>query len=76
MADLELRLHRTFKWVRAPYGPGEAPTYGGPPRPLVLEHTDTLQFRQGGEWRDVPVVEAERPVKPEERDRFGRLRRC
>ena len=74
MADFELRLHRTFKWVRAPLGPGEAPLYGGPPRPLVLEHTDTMQFRHAcGEWRDVPVVEAERPPEPE-RDRFGRPR--
>ncbi len=73
MADFELRLHRTFKWVRAPYGPGEVPTYGGPPRPRVLEHTDTLQFRQdGGEWQDVPVVEAEKPPEPERRGRFGR----
>jgi hypothetical protein len=72
MADLELRLHRTFKWVCAPYGPGEAPRYGGPPRPLVLEHTDTLQYRHGGEWQDVPVVEAEKPPEPERRDRFGR----
>jgi hypothetical protein len=73
MADLELRLHRTFKWARAPYGPGEAPRFGGPPRPLVLEHTDTLQFKVAdGDWRDVPVIEADRPPEPEKRDRFGR----
>lgn len=71
MPELELRLHRTFKWVRAPYGPGEEVRYGGPPRPWVLDHTDTLQSRQaGGEWQDVPVVEAEKPPKPEQGRRW------
>jgi hypothetical protein len=73
MSDLELRLHRTFKWGRLPYGPGEQVNYGGPPRPLVLEHHDTLQCRcDGGDWQDVPVVEAEKPPEPERRDRYGR----
>jgi hypothetical protein len=63
---VELRIHRTFAWTRAPYGPGEPVTYGGPPRPFVLEHTDTLQLRSGdGNWAVVPVVEGERPPKPE-----------
>jgi len=71
---IELRLHRTFTWVRAPRDAGEPATYGGPPRPWVLAHTDTLQFRADGtDWRDVPVVEGEKPEKPEH-GRFGRAR--
>lgn len=70
---MDLRIYRAFEWVRAPYGPGKAPTFGGPPRPLVLEPTDTLQFRSdGGEWQNVPIYEAERPPPPERKDQWRR----
>lgn len=69
--SFELRIHRTFSWAAAPYSPGEPVTYGGPPRPLYAKPTDALQFRQdGGDWQDVPVVEAEKPPKPDQRRRW------
>jgi hypothetical protein len=66
---IELRIHRTFQWERLkPDGPF---LIGGPPPPLTLVATDTLQCcTDGTNWVDVPVVEAEKPPHPEPRNRF------
>jgi hypothetical protein len=61
MADPELRVFRTFKWVRDPH---QEVRYGGPPPHMLLVHTDELQKLVDGEWVPVPVVEADKPPHP------------
>lgn len=67
---MSIRIHRTFEW-KIPKQTGEI-RYGGTPPRTTLHSTDTLQFLDGEEWVDVPIVEAERPERPEQLDVYGR----
>lgn len=61
--SIELRIHRTKKWVGRMTG-----LIGGPPA-YDLETTDTLQYRvvgTNGEWSNVNVHEEQTPPYPEQ----------
>ena len=65
---MELRIFRTFDWVIAV--PASEVLLGGR-NPMKLKHADELQWRPVtgfGEWRTVPIVEADKPEHPDEKD--------
>lgn len=65
---MELRIFRTFEWVVAV--PLSEVRLGGR-NSMKLKHTDELQWRSVtgfGEWLAVPIVEADKPEHPDEKE--------
>lgn len=57
---MQLRVLRRFDWVNT------STFYGGPPQ-WSLQSYDTLQYLgEEGDWIDVPVVEDEIPLNPDQ----------
>lgn len=61
----ELRIVRSFKWERVP---GQEVRYGGGPPQMRLVPTDVLQCLDANtmQWKDVTVVEMDKPPHPHE----------
>ena len=60
---MKLRIYRTWTWQIA-CSPMEV-IYGGP-NPMKLVAHDQLQYFCGDLWVDIEIVEAEKPLHPNE----------
>lgn len=72
---MRLRIYRTWSWVLncSPY----EVRYGGD-NPMKLVSSDVLQYFDGEEWRDVEVVEEEKPEHPrkaEQRKEYEKMQK-